>query len=50
MANLREQFAYTKLYFKMSINSTETFKMYEAAFGEQAMGKTNVFSGFHIQK
>jgi hypothetical protein len=35
-----------KFYFKLGKDATETFKMLKACFGEQTMGRTQVFEWF----
>ena len=46
MADFREQRACIKYGFKLGKNGTECYEMLKAAFGEQAMGRSQTFQWF----
>ena len=46
MADFREQRACIKFSFKLGKTATECYEMLKTAFGEQAMGRSQHFSGF----
>ena len=46
MCERREQRICIKFCFKMGKNATETFQLLQQAFGEDAMGRTQVFDWF----
>ena len=46
MADFREQRACIKFCFKLGKTGTESYEMLKTAFGEQAMGRSQIFSGF----
>lgn len=43
MADLKQQRLCVTFCFKLEKNATETFEMLKVAFGEQAIGRTQVF-------
>jgi hypothetical protein len=43
MVDLKERRYYIKFCYKLRKNAAETFEMLEVCFGEQAMGRTQVF-------